>query len=123
MTYLTDRKRAAGLGSAKSGTEHHWKMMVSSVALLGLIPLFLFTFGPMVGQPLDVVTAYYARPLPAIIAGLTFVVGALHFKAGIQVVIEDYAHGFLRKALLIGSICLSYTLAAAGLFAIARIAL
>ena len=26
MRYLTDRKRAVGLGSAKSGTEHFWAM-------------------------------------------------------------------------------------------------
>ena len=34
MAFLTDRKRAEGLGSAKSGTEHFWSMTVSSVALL-----------------------------------------------------------------------------------------
>lgn len=123
MAYLTDRKRAVGLGSAKSGTQHHWQMMVSSVALLGLIPLFLFTFGRIVGAPHAEVVAYYARPFPAIVAGLTFVVGALHFKSGAQVLIEDYVHGFARKAALIFTICLSYTLAAMGLFAIARIAL
>ena len=33
MAYLTDRKRAAGLGSAKNGTEHFWNMTVSSYAL------------------------------------------------------------------------------------------
>ena len=46
MRYLTDRKRAIGLGSAKSGTAHFWAMKVSSVALLILVPLFIFTFGP-----------------------------------------------------------------------------
>jgi succinate dehydrogenase / fumarate reductase membrane anchor subunit len=34
MSYLTDRKRATGTGSAKTGTEHFWLMKVSSVALL-----------------------------------------------------------------------------------------
>ena len=38
MAFLTDRKRANGMGSAKSGTLHHWHMIVSSVALVGLIP-------------------------------------------------------------------------------------
>ena len=42
MAFLTDRKRAVGLGSAKSGTHHFWSMKVSSVALLILIPLFVF---------------------------------------------------------------------------------
>lgn len=123
MAHLTDRKRAVGLGSAKTGTEHHWQMIVTSCALLGLIPLFLFTFGHIVGASYADVVAYYARPFPAIIAGLTFLVGAIHFKSGAQVLIEDYAHGFARKAAIIFVICLSYTLAATGLFAIARIAL
>lgn len=123
MAYLTDRKRAVGMGSAKTGTEHHWRMMVSSVALLGLIPLFLFTFGHIVGAGHADVVAYYSQPFPAIIAGLTFLVGALHFKSGVQVLIEDYVHGFARKALIIFTICLSYAAAATGVFAIARIAL
>ncbi|MGB1360444.1 MAG: succinate dehydrogenase, partial [Paracoccaceae bacterium] len=36
MRYLTDRKRATGLGSAKTGTAHFWAMKVSSAALLVL---------------------------------------------------------------------------------------
>jgi len=123
MSFLTDRKRAIGLGSAKSGTQHHWQMMVSSVALTGLIPLFVFTFGYALGMPYTDAAAYYARPFPAIVAILTVLVGFLHFKGGVQTLIEDYVHGFARKALIIGSICLSYAAAAAGVFAIVRIAL
>ena len=62
MRYLTDRKRAVGLGSAKSGTEHHWSMTLSSAALLVLIPLFVFTFGSALGGSYDEILAYYARP-------------------------------------------------------------
>jgi succinate dehydrogenase / fumarate reductase, membrane anchor subunit len=123
MAILTDRKRAEGMGSAKSGTEHHWHMMVTSVMLTGLVPLFIFTFGFALGMPHDAVLAYYARPFPAIIAGLTLLVGMVHFRGGVQVLIEDYVHGFARKATLIAAICLAYTLAAVGLFAIARLAL
>ena len=53
MRYLTDRKRATGLGAAKAGTAHFWRMKVSSVALLILVPLFIFTFGPVLGQPYE----------------------------------------------------------------------
>ena len=74
MRFLTDRKRAVGLGSAKTGTAHFWAMKVSSVALLLLLPLFVFTFGPMLGQPHEEVVAYFARPFPAIVAALTLVV-------------------------------------------------
>ncbi|WP_170452257.1 succinate dehydrogenase, hydrophobic membrane anchor protein [Ruegeria arenilitoris] len=123
MRYLTDRKRAVGLGSAKSGTEHFWAMKVSSVALLILVPLFVFTFGPTLGQPFDVVLDYYSRPFPAIVAALTLAVGFKHFADGAQVMIEDYVHGTMEKVLIILVKCFSYGAAAAGIFAVARIAL
>jgi succinate dehydrogenase / fumarate reductase membrane anchor subunit len=123
MAYLTDRKRADGLGSSKSGTEHFWNMQVSAVALAILIPLFIFTFGRILGAPHAEVVAYFARPFPAIVTGLTLVVGLVHFKNGAQVMIEDYAQGLTRKALIMGTICLSYACIAVGLFALIRLAL
>ena len=123
MAFLTDRKRAIGLGSAKTGTEHFWSMKVSSVALLILVPLFVFTFGPILGSEYEAVTAYFARPFPAIVAMLTIIVGFLHFKNGVQVLIEDYVHGVAEKIAIIATTCLSYGAIAVGVFAIARLAL
>ena len=123
MRYLTDRKRAVGMGSAKSGTAHFWVMKVSSFALLLLIPLFVFTFGPVLGSDYATVTEYYARPWPALVAALTIVVGMMHFKDGVQVLIEDYVHGTAQKVTILVMICISYAIAAMGLFAIARLAL
>ena len=123
MQYMTDRKRAVGMGSAKTGTAHFWAMKISSVALLFLIPLFVFTFGPMLGEPYAEVTAYFARPFPAIVAALTIGVTFMHFKDGVQVLIEDYVHGTMQKVLIILMICLSYAAAATGILAIARLAL
>jgi succinate dehydrogenase / fumarate reductase membrane anchor subunit len=123
MAYLTDRKRATGMGSAKTGTAHHWSMTVSSVGLLVLVPLFIFTFGRVLGSSYEEVLAYYSRPFPAIVAALTLVVGMMHFKNGVRVLIEDYVHGAAREVLIIAMICLSYAAAATGLFAIAKIAL
>ena len=123
MRYLTDRKRATGLGSAKSGTAHFWAMKVSSVALLILIPLFVFTFGAALGGTYEEILAYYARPFPAIVAALTFIVGFKHFNDGVQVLIEDYVHGLNQKIAIILMTCLSYGAMAVGLFAIAKLAL
>ncbi|MDB4111352.1 succinate dehydrogenase, hydrophobic membrane anchor protein [Yoonia sp.] len=123
MAFLTDRKRAVGMGSAKTGTEHHWQMMVSSVALLLLIPMFVFTFGSILGSSYEEVIAYYQRPFPAVVAALTMLVGFYHFRGGVQTLIEDYVHGFARKVAIIGMICLSYGAAAFAIFAIVRIAL
>lgn len=123
MAYMTDLKRAVGMGSAREGTEHHWSMTKSSVALLILTPLFVFTFGPMLGASHEEVVAYFAQPFPAIVAGLMLAVGFMHFKNGVQALIEDYVHGLARKIVIILMICLSYGAAATGLFAIAKIAL
>ena len=123
MSYLTDRKRAVGLGSAKSGTEHHWSMTVSSGALLILIPLFVFTFGPMLGASYEEVTAYFARPFPAVIAGLTMIVTFKHFAGGVQALLEDYVHGVAQKVAIVAMTCISYAAMGFGLYAVVRLAL
>ncbi|MEM9780163.1 MAG: succinate dehydrogenase, hydrophobic membrane anchor protein [Pseudomonadota bacterium] len=123
MAYLTDRKRAAGLGSAKNGTEHFWNMTVSSYALCVLVPLFIFTFGSILGAPYEEVVAYYARPFPAIIAALTITVGFVHFNMGVRVLIEDYTGGHTRQTLIVVMTCVSYAAVATGLYAIIKLAL
>lgn len=123
MAFLTDRKRATGMGSAKSGTQHFWRMKVQAVALAILIPLFLFTFGPTLGGSYEEVTAYFGRPFPAIVAVLTIIVSFKHFADGFQTLVEDYVHGMAEKVLIIGMTCLCYAAAATGVFAIARLAL
>lgn len=123
MDFRTDRKRVEGLGSAGTGTEHHWRMTLSSVGLVILIPLFIFTFGRTLGSDYETALAVYSRPFPAIVAILTIVVSWLHFKGGVQVLIEDYTRGSTRTALIIATTCLSYAAAAAGAFAIVSIAL
>jgi len=123
MAFLTDRKRATGLGSAREGTHHHISMMVSSVALIILMPLFLLTFGRALGGGYDDILAYYARPFPAIVAALTIVVGFMHFNNGVRSAIEDYTGGMTRKAMILLSTIVCYGAAAIGLFAIAKLAL
>jgi|SRR6056297_2612527 len=123
MRYLTDRKRAEGLGSANSGVHHFWAMKLTSVGLLFLIPVFIFMFGSMLGRPHAEVVAYFARPFPALVAALTMIVGFKHFRDGVQVLLEDYVHGTARTVWIILLTCVSYGAMAAGLFAIAKIAL
>lgn len=120
---MTDRKRAVGYGSAKSGTMHHWGMTVTSYALIVLIPLFVFTFGPMLGKSHEAVLIYFSRPFPAIVAALTLLVGMHHFKNGAKIAIEDYVHGLKGRLFVIAVTCVAYALAAVGIFAIARMAL
>ena len=123
MRYLTARKRAEGKGASHTGTEHHWHMQVSSVALAFLIPTFIIVVGRALGQDHGAVVATFARPFPAILTGLTLFVGMMHFKNGARMMIEDYFQGSLRKGLIMLVIGLSYTITATGLFALAKMAL
>ncbi len=122
MQYMTDRKRAVGKGSSGSGTEHFWGQAISAVGLLILMPLFALTFGCALGLPYEEAIAYYQRPFPAIVAAMTFVVSMIHFRHGIQVVIEDYSRGVTKKVLVIGCTALAYTVLAFGLYGLGRIA-
>ena len=123
MAFMTDRKRAIGLGSARTGTEHHWQMTLTSYALLILTPLFLIAWGPMLGEPHADVLAHFARPFPAVVTGLMLVVGFQHFRQGVQSAIEDYTHGTTRHLSIVAVACLSYGAMAVGIFALVRLAL
>lgn len=123
MRYLTPRKRAEGKGAAHAGTEHHWSMTVSAVGLAFLVPVWLYIFGSTLGGTRAEVLETFARPFPAIVTALVLIVGMRHFAMGATTMIEDYARGTARKALIIFATSLAWVIAATGLFALARIAL
>lgn len=123
MRFLTARKRAEGLGAAHSGTEHHWYMIVSSVGLALIVPIFLFVFGRALGGNHDEVIDTFSNPAVAILTILVLYVGLQHFRKGAQTMIEDYAGGMTRKILIISVTVLSYGMIATGLFAVLKIAL
>lgn len=123
MGYITDRKRAQGLGSARAGTHHHWKMMISSAVLVVLVPIFVFTFGIGLGRDHEDVLDYFSHPFPAIITALTLIVVTLHCKAEAEEAIIDYVHGVKAKLALVAVTALAWTLIAAGLFALVKLAL
>lgn len=123
MRYITDRKRAEGRGAAHSGTEHHWSMQVSAVALAFLVPAWLYVFGSAIGGSRADVLATFARPFPAILTGLVLVVAMRHFAKGATVMIEDYLRGSSRKAAIIFAQSLAGVITAMGLYALIKIAL
>lgn len=123
MRYLTDRKRAEGKGSAHAGTEHHWYMQASAVGLAVIVPLFVLAVGRGLRGSYQDMWAHFSQPWVAIVCGLTLLVGMRHFAKGATMMIEDYARGTMRKALIIFVISLSYVVTAAGLFALGSIAL
>ncbi|MDQ7069312.1 MAG: succinate dehydrogenase, hydrophobic membrane anchor protein [Rhodobacterales bacterium] len=123
MSYLTDRKRVAGLGVAKNGVEHWVSQRMTAVALIPLSLLFIFPFMGALGSGYDAVIATYTHPGNALVALMFFTVLFRHHRLGLQVVIEDYIHNHRRQVQLL--ILNTLVWRAAGftaLFAIAKIA-
>ena len=87
------------------------------------MPVCVISFGrALVGTDSEV-WEFFSRPLVAILTGLAIFVGMRHVAKGAQMMIEDYAHGTMRKALIIAAYSLSYVITAMGLFALGGIAL
>ncbi len=123
MRYLTDRKRALGLGSARTGTDQHWQMLVRSIVMGVLVPLFVFTFAAGFGGTRAEVLAYFSHPCAAIVTGLMLVVGLVHLMHEANEAVEDYIHGVAGKLSLVAVKAFAFTLIAIGLFALVKIAL
>ncbi|MFY0596858.1 MAG: succinate dehydrogenase, hydrophobic membrane anchor protein [Cognatishimia sp.] len=123
MRYLTDRKRAEGNGSGRQGTMHHWQMLVSSILMVVVVPVFIFTFGTGFGGSYEEVLAFFARPCPAIATGLTMTVIILHVMREAHEAIEDYMHGIAERLAIIATTALAYTLIATAVFALIKLAL
>jgi succinate dehydrogenase / fumarate reductase membrane anchor subunit len=90
---------ARGLGSAKDGTGHWWFQRLTSVALLLLTPWFLvLLFGLLRAEHYEV-RAVLAQPLNATLMIAWLLSLFWHSQLGLQVVIEDYVHGWAEWVL------------------------
>ena len=124
MSYLTDRKRVMGHGSAKDGTGHFIQQRITAIALVPLTLLFALPFSYNLGAGYDRVIEAYSHPVNAIVAILFIFTAFTHLRLGLQVVIEDYVHGHgARSALLIANTLFCWLFGLIGVFAIAKIAL
>lgn len=123
MKYITDRKRAEGLGSSRSGTHHHWQEIVTSIAMVVIVPVVIFTFGFGIGGDLAAFTAFFGHPLVTIIMAISLIVGVYHLLGEAVVAIEDYVHGIARQLTIVAVTAFCYTLIGVGLFALLKLAL
>lgn len=122
MRYITPRKAAVGAGTAHSGTEHHWWMTVSSIALALLTPSFLMVIGTALQLPERAEVLYYfTRPYPAIVAAIFMTLGMMHFIRGTRIMIDDYFDHTARKVAIIISTVFGWAVIAVTLFALARV--
>ena len=112
---------ARGLGSAKGGTGHWWLQRVTSAALLLLTPWFLvLMLGLLRAEHYDV-RAALAQPLNASLMIAWLLSLFWHAQLGLQVVVEDYVHGWAEWTLQILARVLCAVGAIAGVLAVCRI--
>ncbi len=112
---------ARGLGSAKDGVNHWWMQRVTAIALLLLAPWFIYFAVSLIGADHYAVRAAIAQPLTATLLVSFVIAMCWHARLGLQVVVEDYIHGWLELALQL-LIKFAYAIAAiAAIIAIGRI--
>ena len=115
--------RALGLGSAKEGVAHWWAQRVTAVALVPLVLWFVAALVALTGADRTTVIAWLREPFPAIVTVLLLIAGLYHMSLGIQVVIEDYIHNEATKiSAIVFNKLVAFAIAAAGIFAVLRIA-
>jgi succinate dehydrogenase / fumarate reductase membrane anchor subunit len=98
----TSTKSVRGLGAAGRGTEHHIRQRVSAIALLFLVPWFLYSVAFAFNAGYSGAVTWLSQPLNAILFILLTSAALYHMRLGLQVVIEDYIEkAGSRQALLI----------------------
>jgi succinate dehydrogenase / fumarate reductase membrane anchor subunit len=115
--------RVMGLGSAKEGVAHWWAQRLTAIALIPLLIWFVIEIISLTGAPRAEVVAWLHNPFVAITMVLLLIAAFYHMALGIQVVVEDYVHSEWSKiTLLMLNKFVAFALAAAGIFAVLRIA-
>jgi succinate dehydrogenase / fumarate reductase membrane anchor subunit len=115
--------RVMGLGSAKEGVAHWWAQRLTAVAMIPLLIWFVIEIISLTGAPREAVVAWLHGPFAAIVTVLMLIAVFYHMALGVQVVVEDYVHSEWSKiTLLMLNKFVAFALAAAGIFAVLRIA-
>lgn len=91
----TPLKSQRGLGAAKEGAHYFWIQRMTAVALVPLVLWFVYAMMQIVGAPYLVAADYMAEPHRVVFMLLLIWASAVHFRIGLNEVIEDYVldHG------------------------------
>ncbi|TPG10919.1 succinate dehydrogenase, hydrophobic membrane anchor protein [Sphingomonas oligophenolica] len=115
--------RVRGLGSAHQGTHHWWHQRLTAGANLFLMLWFMFSLARLSGFDYASVhswlrSAWVAIPMLLLVVSIFY-----HFRLGLQVVIEDYAHHEGKVVLMVLLSLFTVATAAIAIFAILKVAL
>lgn len=120
----TPLSRVRGLGSAKHGAGHFIALRVSSIALIFLVPWFLYSIVGAVRGGYDGALGWIADPVNAILTLIAVGAALHHMKLGMQEIVEDYiAKKSTKFTLLILNAFVAVVLFAAAAYAVLKIAI
>ena len=118
----TSAKNVRGLGAAGAGTQHHIRQRVTALALLFLVPWFMYSIIHACKAGYEGALTWVAQPVNAILLIITLSAALYHMRLGMQVVIEDYiAKSGSRQALLILSTFAVFALGVATIMSVLKI--
>jgi len=123
MSLRSPLSRVLYHGAARDGVGHWWIQRVTAVALA---PLAIWLTVSLLSLPDDyqAVVAWIGAGLHPVLLALAVLLAIWHSWLGLQVVIEDYVHGFVTKTCsLLLSTFVHGLLGASALYAVLRIAL
>ncbi len=124
MSLRSPLSHARGLGSAKDGVNHWVWQRLTALALIPLTFWFVASVAFYISADYAAMQAWVATPYVAVLLSLYLATLFHHSQLGLQVVIEDYVHTKWMNLSLLVLVKFSHVLlAAAGIFAVLKIAL
>ncbi len=118
----TELGRVRGLGSAREGADHWWRQRLTAGSNLFLTAWFFASLVRLPAYDYETVHGWLSSSWVAVPLILLIVSVFYHFRLGLQVVIEDYAHAESRFAAMIALNFFVVTTAAIAIFAILKVA-
>jgi succinate dehydrogenase membrane anchor subunit len=124
MSLRSPLRRVLGLGAARDGVRHWWMQRLTSVALVPLSVWFAVSLLALPVLDHAAVVAWMRESWTALLLILFVLIAAWHSQLGVRVVVEDYVHGAGPRTLTLVLVGFAHVLlAAAGVFAVLRVAL
>ncbi|HXZ60667.1 MAG TPA: succinate dehydrogenase, hydrophobic membrane anchor protein [Steroidobacteraceae bacterium] len=124
MSLRTPMRRILGAGSAKQGVHHWWVQRLTAVALVPLSVWFAVSLLALPSFDHATVAAWIGQSWTALLLILLVLVATWHSRLGLQVVVEDYVPGPGARTTTLVLVDFAHALlAAAGVFAVLKVAL
>jgi succinate dehydrogenase / fumarate reductase membrane anchor subunit len=124
MSLETPLHKVEGLGSSHSGVSHFKNQRVTAITLIPLTVWFAVSALGLVGASEVSVLIFLSNPLNAVLLATFTLISLYHMSLGLQEVIVDYVrHEGFKLLLITCNYAFAIAVAAACLFALARIAI